>query len=108
MRHFAYRPDTKISHIIILFSIYLVGEYCLYNLIGSCISEYPALFTSKQNKMTSSFVSVTEEELFLKNEVPVIEKASKFGKKVFKDLHVLHFLAINAVRMYSKCFVYKR
>ena len=38
----------------------------LRNVIGSSISEYPALFTSKQNKMASSFVYVTEEPFFNK------------------------------------------
>ena len=45
-----------------IISIYQAGEKCLlHNLIGSSISEYPAIFTSEQNKMASSFVSVTEE-----------------------------------------------
>ena len=34
------------------------------NLIGSSISEYPALFTSEQNKMATSFVYFTEKEMF--------------------------------------------
>ena len=34
------------------------------NLICSPVSEYPALFTSEQNKMASRFVYVTGEELF--------------------------------------------
>ena len=43
--------------------IYLAGERCfLCNLIGSSISEHPAQFTSKLNKMASCFVSVAEEE----------------------------------------------
>ena len=33
------------------------------NLIGSSTSEYPALFTFKQNKMASSLVYVTEDKL---------------------------------------------
>ena len=44
------------------FSMYFAGEQCfLRNLIGSSIPEYPAPFTSEQNKMASSFVYVTEE-----------------------------------------------
>ena len=31
----------------------------------------------------------------------------KFGKKVFKDLYILHFLAINVLKMCSKYVVYK-
>ena len=43
--------------------IYLAGEwYFSRKLIGSSISEFSALFTFKQNKMASSFGSVTEEE----------------------------------------------
>ena len=61
--------------------------------------------------MVTSFVYVTEEKLFLINEVAVpgnCKTTTKFGKKVFKDLYIFHFLAINAHRMSSKCFVYKR
>ena len=47
-----------------LFGTYLAGEQFLCNLICSSISEYPALLTSEENKMASSFVYVTEEELF--------------------------------------------
>lgn len=36
--------------------------FFLHNLIGSSIWEYPALFTSKQNKMASCFVPVKKEE----------------------------------------------
>ena len=57
------------------------------NLIGSSISEYPTPFTSEQNKMESSHVYVTEEELFSIDEVSVpdsTKKATKFGNEVFK------------------------
>ena len=61
--------------------------------------------------MASSFVYVMEEGPFLLNDVIVPDntqkKARKFGKKVFKDLYVLYFLAINALRMSSKCSIYK-
>ena len=40
-----------------------VKSVFLHNLIGSSITEYPALFTSEQNKMASSFVYVTDEQL---------------------------------------------
>ena len=73
---------------IYIFSIYLTGGwYFLRNLIGSSISGYPALFTSEQNKMASSYVYVTEEEFFSINEVAVpgnTKKATKFGNKIFK------------------------
>ena len=71
--------------------------------------EYPAPLTSKQNKMASSFVKVTEK-LSLINEVVVpdnTKKATKFGNKVFKDTYFFYLLAINVLRMNSKCFVYK-
>ena len=63
-------------------SIYLAGGLCfLRNLIGSSISEYPALFTPVENKMASSYVSVKEEPFSI-NEVAVPDntrKATKFG-----------------------------
>ena len=43
-----------------------VDSVFLHNLIGSSIWEYPALFTSEQNKMVSSYVYVTEELFFNK------------------------------------------
>ena len=50
--------------VIFLLNIYLGGEQCfLHNVVGSSISEYPALFTIQQNKMSSRFVSVTGEEI---------------------------------------------
>ena len=74
----------------------------MHNLIGSSILEYPALFTSEQNKMASCYVYVTEE-LFSINEVAVPdynEKATKFGNYVFEDMYLFYFLAINAHRMF--------
>ena len=35
------------------------------------------------------------------------KNATKFGKKVFKDLYIFYFLAIYALGMSLKCFVYK-
>ena len=80
------------------------------NLIGSSVSEYPAVFTFRQNKMASHFVSVTEENFFLINEAAVQDsskKATKFGYKLSKDMYFVYFLAINALKMCWKCFVYK-
>ena len=57
--------------------------------------------------MASSFVYVTEEELFSINEVAVpdnTKKATKFGNQVFKDISFFYFLAINALRMCFKMF----
>ena len=51
-----------------------------------------------------------KKNFLLINEVTVpynTKKATKFGKKVFKDLYIFYFLAINALRMSLKCFVYK-
>ena len=50
---------------IMYISMYLAGEFCfMRNLIGPSISEYPVLFTSELNKMATSFVYFTEQELF--------------------------------------------
>ena len=58
-------PVNSVGDIII--SMYLAGKQCfLRNLTGSPILEYPALFTSMQNKMASLFVKVTEEDLLFK------------------------------------------
>ena len=35
------------------------------------------------------------------------KKATKFGKKVFIDLYIFYFIAINEHGMNSKCFVFK-
>ena len=44
--------------------IYLVVEWCFScPLIGCSIAEKPALLTSDENKMTSRFILVTEEEI---------------------------------------------
>ena len=90
--------------------MYLAGEQCFsQNLIGSSIPEYSALITSEQNKMAYSFVYVTEEH-FLINKVAVqdnTKKATKFGNQAFKVMNLFYFLAINALRMCFKMFVYK-
>ena len=75
------------------------------------MSEYSAPFTSEQNKMASSYVYVTGE-LFLINEVAVLDNTkepTKFGNKAFKDMYFFYFLTINSLRMcfVYKCFVYK-
>ena len=35
------------------------------------------------------------------------KKPIKFGIKVFKDMYFFYFLALSALKMCSKCFVYK-
>ena len=67
----------------------------LRNVIGSSVSEYPALFASERNKMASRFVSVTENELFSINESGWqnnSKKATKFGNKSFKDMFCLQMM----------------
>ena len=62
-----------------------------------------------QNKMAPRFVSVTVE-LFLINEAAMeknSKKATKFANKLFKDMYFFYFLAINVLKICSKCFVYK-
>ena len=58
------KTKTKTKTIYFLsITIYLGGEWWfLRNLIGSAISEYPALFTSEENKMASHFASFNDDD----------------------------------------------
>ena len=80
----------------------------LRNLIDSSISEYPAPFTSEQNKMASSYVYVTEEELFFNKRSRRArhyqKKQRNFSIKYSKICISFIFLAINALRMCFKMF----
>ena len=85
-------------------SINIAGGWCfLRNLIGSSISECPALFTSKQNKMASSYIYVTEEELFFIKRSHRVRQHQKNNLicQLSVQRHVLYVLAINVLRM---CF----
>ena len=58
--------------------------------------------------MASILFKLRKKNFVLISEVAVpdnTKKANKFGKKVFKDLYIFYFLAINGLRMCSKCFV---
>ena len=58
--------------------------------------------------MESCFVSITEDELFLINKIAVQDnskQATIFSNKLFKDICFFYFLAINTLRMCSKCLV---
>ena len=86
-----------------------MNSVVLHDLIGSSISVYPALFTSEQNKMASRFVTVTEGT-FLMNEANAennSKKAVRTGNYLFKDMYFFYFSATYALKMSSKCFVYK-
>ena len=66
-----------------------------------------AINALEQNKMASSYLYVTKVELFFnKRSRRAIhyQKETKFGNKVFEDMYFLYFLAINALRISSKCF----
>ena len=55
--------------------------------------------------MASDFVSVTQELLLIG--VAAVQhcskKTTKFGNKLFKDMYIVYFLAINTPKICSKC-----
>ena len=59
--------------------------------------------------MASCFVYVTQENVLYTNEAAKPDNTknpTKFGIEVFGDLYLFYLLAMNTLRMCSKCFVY--
>ena len=93
---------------ITLFIIYLAGGWCfLGNMIGSPISEYPALFTSEQSIMASSYVYFTEEELFFNKRSRRArhhQKSNKIWDFSIQRYVFLPFLSDKSIQGVFQCF----
>ena len=84
-------------------SVFTLSDWFLFRRI-SCSNQ----LRTKQDIVPFCF-SCRRRKLFLINKATVLdntEKAIKFCIKVFRDMYFFNVLVINALRAYSKCFVY--